>query len=44
MLWIGNQITAGSIIVNLIAPSLVCLLVPMIVLTFTMKSNVERPR
>lgn len=43
MLWIGGQITAGSVVINLILPSLVCLLVPMIVLTFTMKGDITRP-
>ncbi len=43
MLWIGSQITAGAIIVNLIIPSLVCLIVPIIVLSFTMKGDVKRP-
>ncbi|NQU54528.1 MAG: sodium:proton antiporter NhaD [Bacteroidetes bacterium] len=43
MLWIGGQITAGSIITNVIIPSLVCMIVPLIILTFTMKGNVTRP-
>ena len=43
MLWIGGQITASAIIVNIFISSLVCLLVPMIVLSFTMKGTVERP-
>jgi Na+/H+ antiporter NhaD/arsenite permease-like protein len=43
MLWIGGQITAGSIIVNVIVPSLVCMIVPLLILTFTMKGNVTRP-
>lgn len=43
MLWIGGQITASAIIINIFISSLVCLLVPMIVLSFTMKGTVERP-
>lgn len=43
MLWIGSQITAGAIITHLIFPSLICLIVPLIVLTFTMKGDVKRP-
>jgi Na+/H+ antiporter NhaD/arsenite permease-like protein len=43
MLWIGSQITAGAVIVKLILPSLICLVVPLIVMTFTMKGNVKRP-
>lgn len=43
MLWIGSQVTASGIIINLIFPSLVCLLVPLVVLSFKMKGNVKRP-
>ncbi|WPC06012.1 sodium:proton antiporter NhaD [Pseudomonas benzenivorans] len=44
MLWIGNQITASGIVVKLIVPSLVCLLVPLLILTFTMKGEIHRPQ
>lgn len=43
MLWIGGQITAVNIIKTLILPSIVCLVVPLIYLTFTMKGNIQRP-
>lgn len=43
MLWIGNQISAGGIITQLFIPSLVCLLVPLIVLSFSMKGDAARP-
>ncbi|MDP3977510.1 MAG: sodium:proton antiporter NhaD [Pseudomonas sp.] len=43
MLWIGNQITASGIIAQLFLPSLVCLLVPLIFLSLTMKGEFERP-
>ncbi len=43
MLWIGSQITAGAIVVNVILPSLVCLLIPLIILSFTNKGEVKRP-
>lgn len=43
MLWIGGQVTAMSIITQLIAPSLICLLAPLLVLTFTMKGDLKRP-
>lgn len=43
MLWIGTQITASNIIVQLFIPSLICLLVPLIILSFTQKGEVERP-
>jgi Na+/H+ antiporter NhaD/arsenite permease-like protein len=43
MLWIGGQITVTNIIVKLILPSLVCLLVPLILISLKMKGNVTRP-
>jgi len=43
MLWIGNQITTQEIITNVFLPSVICLLVPLIILSFYMKGNVERP-
>lgn len=43
MLWIGGQITAPNIVVKLILPSLTALLVPLLVLSFTLKGHVERP-
>ncbi|HCS19110.1 MAG TPA: sodium:proton antiporter [Bacteroidetes bacterium] len=42
MLWIGGQITAGNIILTLILPSLVCLIIPLVYLSFKMKGEVER--
>lgn len=44
MLWIGKQITAEAVVVNLIIPSLVCLLVPLTILSMRLKGNVKRPR
>jgi len=43
MLWIGGQVTTLRIIEGVILPSLVCLAVPLLVLSFTMKGNVTRP-
>ncbi|MBX9753913.1 MAG: sodium:proton antiporter NhaD, partial [Pseudomonadaceae bacterium] len=43
MLWIGNQISASGIISQLFIPSAVCLLVPLLVLSFTMKGELQRP-
>jgi Na+/H+ antiporter NhaD/arsenite permease-like protein len=42
MLWIGGQITANNIILTLIIPSLVCLIVPLIAISFQLKGEVER--
>jgi len=43
MLWIGGQVTTGAIISRVILPSLFTMIVPLILLSFTMKGNVERP-
>lgn len=43
MLWIGGQITSWNIIMKLIVPSLVCLLTPLLALSFIMKGKVQRP-
>jgi Na+/H+ antiporter NhaD/arsenite permease-like protein len=43
MLWIGEQITTGNIMVKLFLPSLACLIIPLIFLSFKLKGNVERP-
>jgi Na+/H+ antiporter NhaD/arsenite permease-like protein len=43
MLWIGGQITAANIIIKLILPSLICLIVPLIYLSFKLKGKIERP-
>ncbi|MDH5597697.1 MAG: sodium:proton antiporter NhaD, partial [Cyclobacteriaceae bacterium] len=39
MLWIGGQITTQNIILKLFIPSLTCLIVPLIYLSFKMKGN-----
>lgn len=42
MLWIGGQITTFSIVSKLILPSLMCIIVPLIFLSFKLKGNIER--
>jgi NhaD family Na+/H+ antiporter len=42
MLWIGGQITSKNIILNLIVPSLVCLIVPLTIVTFMLKGSSEK--
>jgi Na+/H+ antiporter NhaD/arsenite permease-like protein len=42
MLWIGGQISAVNIIKTLIVPSLVCMIVPVVALSFQLKGEVER--
>lgn len=45
MLWIGNQITASHIIVNLIVPSLIAAMVPLLIVTIKFKGQqVHRPK
>ena len=43
MLWIGGQVTSGNLIAYLFLPSLICLIVPLIILSFSMKGKVEKP-
>ena len=43
MLWIGGQVTSGNLILHLFLPSLICLIVPLIILSFSMKGKVEKP-
>lgn len=43
MLWIGGQISAPKIITGIFLPSLISLLVPLTILSFTLRGNVERP-
>ena len=39
MLWIGGQISAASIMKSILIPSIVCAVVPLIYLTFTLKGT-----
>ena len=43
MLWIGGQITASNIIVKLILPSLVCMIIPLTVMQYFLKGEVQKP-
>lgn len=44
MLWIGGQVTALNIVLKVFLPSIACLVVPLIVLSFWRKGEVERPK
>ncbi len=44
MLWIGGQLTTPVIVANLILPSIVCMVVPLTIMSFRMKGEVERPK
>jgi len=41
MLWIGGQITALNIIQQLIIPSIACLVVPLAIVSFRLKGNIQ---
>lgn len=43
MLWIGGQITAQNIMLKLLIPSILCLIVPLFILSFKLKGSVTRP-
>ncbi len=43
MLWIGGQITSDNIILHLFLPSLICLVLPLIVVSFTIKGKIDNP-
>jgi Na+/H+ antiporter NhaD/arsenite permease-like protein len=42
MLWIGGQITPGNIILKLFLPSLICLLVPLLLVSFRIRGSFEK--
>lgn len=42
MLWIGGQITAGSIILQTFLPSLICFLIPAFIISRQVKGNAKR--
>jgi Na+/H+ antiporter NhaD/arsenite permease-like protein len=44
MLWIGGQVSASNLVLQLFIPSMVSLLVPLIIVSFMLKGNSERPR
>ena len=43
MLWIGGQVSAWNIITSLFIPSLICMIVPLIYISFKLKGNIEVP-
>lgn len=43
MLWIGGQVTTAHIILTLILPSLACLLVPLVAVSFTLDGTTAKP-
>jgi len=43
MLWIGGQVTTLNIITYVFLPSMVTMIVPLVIVTFTVKGDVTRP-
>ncbi len=43
MLWIGGQITSKNIILKLVVPSLVCMLVPLLIISVKVKGTITPP-
>ena len=43
MLWIGGQVTTGKIVTEVFLPSIVCLCVPLTIVSFMLKGEIERP-
>lgn len=43
MLWIGGQVTTFKIMEGVILPSVLNIVIPLVILSFTMKGNVNRP-
>ncbi len=43
MLWIGGQVTTMPIIRDVIVPSMVTMIVPLVIVSFTLKGNIQRP-
>ena len=41
MLWIGKQVSAANIITSIILPSAVCMIVPLLIVSFTMRRNTK---
>ena len=44
MLWIGGYITAAKVVAMLIVPSLVSMIIPLVVLGFSLKGELETPK
>jgi Na+/H+ antiporter NhaD/arsenite permease-like protein len=43
MLWIGGQVTVSNIILKLFLPSVVCVVVPMLIMSAKLKGEFQRP-
>ena len=43
MLWVGGQVTAWNIIYSIFIPSLVCMIVPLVYISFKLKGSIQSP-
>ena len=43
MLWVGGQVTAWNIIYSIFIPSLVCMIIPLLYISFKLKGSIESP-
>jgi Na+/H+ antiporter NhaD/arsenite permease-like protein len=43
MLWIGGQVTTANIILYVFLPSMATMIAPLVIVTFTVKGDVQRP-
>ena len=43
MLWVGGQVTAWNIIYSIFIPSLVCMIVPLLYISFKLKGSIQSP-
>ena len=43
MLWVGGQVTAWNIIYSIFIPSLVCMIVPLLYISFKLKGSIKSP-
>ena len=43
MLWVGGQVTAWNIIYTIFIPSLVCMIVPLLYISFKLKGSIQSP-
>ena len=43
MLWVGGQVSATNIVTEIFIPSVICLLIPLVIVTFIKKGKIERP-
>ena len=43
MLWVGGQVTAWNIIYSIFIPSLVCMIIPLLYISFKLKGSIQSP-